>query len=174
MNKYLQHILSLNKFNIIIGNLNIDMNKMDALQNKMKNIILKYGLKISNNFNTRISGNSQTKIDVILSNHIEAINCTPLNGEDITDHETISIKILNNEIYDKNENEILSWKKYTKDKLIENIRNCSWHDYEKLSIEEKACKIRENLVKATEPSIERKIMNNQVIKKNGLTMSLEK
>lgn len=151
MNEYLHKVIDLSKLNIIMGDLNVNLNKEEALSTKMKNVIMKYGMNVINNFNTRINTNTETKIDVILTNRSDEIVCKVMNDEHITDHETILVTITGNTNDNKQVNKILSWRDYSREKLISNLSKRSWSEFDKLSLETKIMKIRENIYDSTVP-----------------------
>lgn len=173
MNKFFDKTLQLNRFNLVMGDLNIDMNKTDTMQNKMNGLLTKYGLSLINNFNTRICDRSQTKIDVVLSNKSNLVNCATLPHEVITDHETVIIEVISEKNSVNNIKEILSWKEYSKYKLIENLRNSSWYFFDGLPLESKVVMLRENLHAATAPSINRVKLKHRINKKAWFTNDLK-
>lgn len=172
LEKYFRNTIGVNKFNIMMGDLNVNMNKSDALQTKINNLIMKYGLNVMNNFDTRISGTSRTKIDLILSNKVDLIGCSPLQNEEITDHETVLIKFLNKERCENRQREILSWRNYNKEKLIDNLRKCSWNSFDCLSIDSKIVLLRENLYNATETLVKRIKTKSNIKKKPWFNRNL--
>lgn len=54
-----------------------------------------------------------------MANDEDALECQPLCNELITDHETISIKVRRSDRVMEDKMEVISWKNYSKQKLIE-------------------------------------------------------
>lgn len=145
-------VINLNKLNLITGDLNINLNKLNNKYAKIsKNIFTKHDLKITANFITRENNNDGTLIDMIVSNKPEIIECKSLDNEIISDHKTISIKI--NEISEEKPNRttVISWKNYTKERLLLNLSKCDWSLFHSLSLNDKITLNRMNLMTAVIP-----------------------
>lgn len=144
-------IINLNKFNIIAGDLNIDMNKENKYRKIAIDLFDKYELTLNNKFITRENNNNGTLIDVILTNKNDMILSDVLENEKITDHNTINILFnQDNDINSKKIN-IISWKNYNKENLITNLRRCDWSNIDNLDIDGKIKLIRGNLFKSVFP-----------------------
>lgn len=126
---------------------------------------------MSVNFNTRENENNGTLIDVVLTNESEKVECEPLINEHISDHQTILINIndcKNEEFLDKIN--VLSWKNYTKEKLIDNLRGCEWAAFYSSNINDKVRILRENLLNSVMPLVNNVEIKNNITQKNGLIM----
>lgn len=86
---------SLNKFNVITGDLNIDLNRDNKYARLIQNIISKHGLDLRVNFITRENNNNGTLIDAVLTNDTERVECKPMANEIISDHQTLMINMKN-------------------------------------------------------------------------------
>lgn len=155
-------IVNLNKFNLITGDLNINLNKMSRHANIANNIFVKHNLTMGVNFNTRDNNIDGTLIDVILTNNIENMSCLPLENEQISDHKTIKIQIKMEQNVKYEKINIISWKHYSKDSLIENLRNCNWSTFDGINLESKITLLRENLLKAVMPLTKRVMIKNGI------------
>lgn len=71
----LEETINLNKMNIIVGDININMNINDRLSNLLKSSLMGNDLMIMNNFNTRDNKANSTLIDLILTNKEEKVKC---------------------------------------------------------------------------------------------------
>jgi hypothetical protein len=73
---------------VIAADLNINMNKVSYYSQRLSNLIAQSDLKVINNFATRITNKSSTKIDLIISN-INNIECCTADEHRVADHDTI-------------------------------------------------------------------------------------
>lgn len=168
MDEWLDRITNLRKKMIIMGDVNIDQNKMNSNLKKFINIIKKYDLSQIINFYTYEEGNTRSTIDIVLTNDTEYVKCYPKKDETITDHETIYIEV-NESIYNKNEEAktIISWKNYNKNDLINILTyETDWMNFQTKDINEKVRMLRANIVNATE-KLTKKIKWKNRIKCNG-------
>lgn len=108
------------------------------------------GLIIINNFITRENKNNGTEIDLIATND-NHLKCFPLNDEIISDHKTIMLKMVKNNESKPVKNDIISWKQYTKENLINNLRNCDWSRFYNIPLDAKVQLIRDNLFNSVYP-----------------------
>lgn len=143
--EFLDKVININKLNIIMGDLNFDLNKNNLNNRKINNIFVKYGLIRLTNFDTRSENGSSSSIDVVLTNKPKIVQCKPLNDEIITDHKTLQITIESEKNIPRSKTEVLTWRNYTKFKMIELLRKCNWSDFETGSINEKLSIIRQNM-----------------------------
>lgn len=135
----LNNAIKQSKLVLCMGDLNINMMEITNKTQQFINLYERYDLKSISNFATRITNDSETEIDIVLTNKRENIQCETVIGERVRDHETIQIKISNERTkidYNK-KSTVLSWKKYTKEQLIENLRECPWTDFEEKNLDEK-------------------------------------
>lgn len=100
--EFLSNAVNQNKFCVCTGDLNLNMNENTAKVKRFTNLYNIYGLKYVSDFFTRITNDSQTKIDVVLANMNERVICNAMPNEKISDHETIRIEILSKEKTDFN------------------------------------------------------------------------
>ena len=99
----------LNKGTIISGDFNIDLLKTTPESKRLKNIINLNNMKIINNEATRVTNDSATMIDLIISN-IDQIIAECNDNMKMSDHDTISCNIQfhkrkQHQKYDKNINQ---------------------------------------------------------------------
>lgn len=171
LDEILEQTINLNKLNVITEDLNIDLRRDNQFTRLIQNIISRHGLILSVNFNTRENENNGTLIDVVLTNESEKVECEPLINEHISDHQTILINIndcKNEEFLDKIN--VLSWKNYTKEKLIDNLRGCEWAAFYSSNINDKVRILRENLLNSVMPLVNNVEIKNNITQKNGLIM----
>jgi hypothetical protein len=117
----------------IYGDFNIDMKTKNTYSNKLLNIIHENGLNQLVNENTRINKNSESIIDLIVTNDIYL----PVEVSDnfkISDHETIKILFSTNTqndiikpTYTKN---YRNTKNYSSQKLCEELLKQDWNTFE--------------------------------------------
>lgn len=169
---FFDETINVRKFNLIMGDVNVDMNKEKSLSaKKLTQIFDKYGLTQCVNFNTRITEKSETKIDVILTNKCDKICCVPLLSYRISDHESIKIDIMSDSQNIVECEKVMSWRNYTKESMIENLRKCEWTNFSNSDIDAKVNLLRNNLKTAVAPLIkEVKINLNMRPKKWFLSM----
>lgn len=112
------------------------------------------GLFYVSDFFTRITQESQTKIDVVLTNDKKRVNCQPIPDEKITDHETIKIDVIQEKKRKFEERKmVISWKSYNKNQLINNLRKQKWQNLESMGLDEMINLTRNNLDNAVKPMI---------------------
>lgn len=147
-----------NKLFLCVGdlNLNMDDNSNKKVRN-FKTMLDMHGLHYVSDFFTRITHESQTKIDVILTNDEERVKCQIIPNEKISDHETIKINILHEKKIQNETQMVNSWKNYAKNQLIENLREENWQNFELMNVDEMVEKMRKNLNNAVEPMV-RKVL----------------
>lgn len=94
LNDLLSNSINLNKFNLVAGDLNIDLNKKNNYSKFAEDLFIRHGLELNVNFNTRDNRINGTLIDVILTNKVENIHCIPLENEHVSDHKTIKVEVI--------------------------------------------------------------------------------
>lgn len=151
--EFLAKTIDQNKLCICVGDLNLNMNEKTTSVKQFTDTYEMHGLKYVSDFFTRIAQNSKTKIDVVLTNANERVNCQALPNEKITDHETIRINVANAEKIIYKKQTVISWKNYNKIDLIENLRKTKWHDFDKMDVNEMIQLMRKNLESAAKPMI---------------------
>lgn len=144
----LNKIIKLNKMNVITGDINIDMLKINGTTDKIKDLYIKHGLTLKINFVTRENNGNGTLIDVVLTNKTDKIECTEIEDEIISDHKTIKITVKCEKRQKIMKKMRICWKNYTKIKLIENIRTNDWSHFYSLSLNDKVKMLREKLFDA--------------------------
>lgn len=152
--EFLSKTVNQNKLNICVGDLNLNMNENSKSVSQFKSICDMHGVFYISDFFTRITNNSQTKIDVILTNDTDRVKCNTIPNEKISDHETIKIDISHEEKRDFSKKQIvISWKNYSKDQLIENLRKLNWYNFEMLELHDMINVTRQNLELAVKPIV---------------------
>lgn len=154
--RFLYRSVKLKKNNIIVGDLNIDLNRDNLNTKKIENILIKHGLNQMIDFNTRVVNDSHTKIDVVLTNTTNEIKCRPLHNDEVSDHKTIMINIKITKNITNKIKQIWSWREYSKEMLINNLRNCKWAELQNnTEIEEKIKIMRHNLESSVAPMVKK-------------------
>lgn len=132
MDEFLSRTVDQNKLYVCVGDLNLNMNEKSTGVKQFTDTYEMHGLKYVSDFFTRITQNSKTKIDVVLTNAENRVNCQALPAEKITDHETIKINISIAEKIIYKKQTVISWKNYNKIDLIDNLRKAKWNDFDKM------------------------------------------
>lgn len=163
LDKFLDHTIKLNKLNLCIGDININLKKKSSKEAQANQIFEKHGLIHCMNDYTRITQNTKSQIDVVLSNLPNKVTCEKIQEEMISDHETIQIKI-NCDINKENTKpqEVLSWKQYNKDDLIENLRKCEWGVFYNANLNDKVEILKTNLSNAVAHMLNNVIIKNDI------------
>lgn len=157
---FLEKTVKLNKLNIITGDVNVDMNVTNNNTRCINSLLNKHGLKLIVNFNTRVTNESQTLIDYVITNESDRVKCKPLPCDIISDHETIDIVIFRQNYFIGSDEYVMSWNEYSKDKLIRNLRNCDWSLFNLVNIDKKLQILRENLLNSVIPLTKYVLINN--------------
>lgn len=145
MNEFIETTININKLNIIVGDINFDFSKQNPRILAMNRMFETCGLTIISNFFTRVTNESKTQIDLVLTNKPDLLACQIENSERISDHETISICFKNDLKITEVHETFLSWKNYSIENLIGNLRNCNRYSFEIMNVNEKIELIRSNL-----------------------------
>lgn len=91
---------------------------------------------------------------MILTNDKERVKCQAIPNEKISDHETIKIEILHENKKELSKKRmVISWKNYSKELCIENLRKLNWYDFEMLELDDMIKRMRDNLECAVKPMI---------------------
>lgn len=163
----LDKIVVVDKLNVIIGDINIDMKCNDSNTENTLNMFQKYDLALITDFITRNNDRNGTIIDVVFTNDDNRVGCFPLENEIITDHKTIMIHIKNKEmIHKKDFSYVLSWSKYSKEQLLNNLSLCDWSNFNMFNINERLNLLRDNMTISVLPMIKRIKIKNTVIDKS--------
>lgn len=175
IDEILDEIIVQDKLNVIGGDLNINLNMKNKNSKLIKDMLTRYELKLNVNFVTRNNEANGTMIDVILTNNNEKLKSKVLENEIISDHKTIivTIKTEINEI-NKNKTTVISWKKYSKDSLLSNLRKCNWTHFETLDVNKKLALIKTNLLGAVVPLTKELKIRNILNQRYGLIANSEK
>ena len=107
-------VFSSNYRGILVGDFNLNYLSNDFYVNKMKNILLTYGISQSVLEPTRITNDSQTLIDYVLSNqynYVVKVHSCPK----ITDHSIISINMCN--VYNNENNLVRKYRNLSENNL---------------------------------------------------------
>lgn len=127
--------ISLN--NIVCGDFNIDLMKMDTYSKRVTNIINNTGMKQIVNSATRITKKSKTLIDYVISNNY-LIKANVLLDDKISDHCTIEIE-LPKKCSIVSESKIVSkFVNYSKEAICEDLKKIDWNSVKNCGLNEKA------------------------------------
>ena len=173
INEYIETNVNINKLNVIAGDINFDFSKNSQRILAFKMMFDSCGLQIISDFFTRITNESQTQIDLILTNRPTNLLCQIENDERISDHETISLSYTTNLKISDTPETFLSWKYYNPNDLIENLRKCQWNTFEQISIDEKIDLIRSNLLASVNPMIKNIKVREKEVKLNWFDDELQ-
>jgi hypothetical protein len=122
-------------FNLITGDFNIDLNKKMQCVDKINSIFLQHNLiQIVNKF-TRETKNSTTIIDYVLTN--DNVSYRMCCNDNISDHNVIQMNIDNHHIKEKKNKTKKTFMKYSKEKLLDSIKNCEFYELQGLGLNEK-------------------------------------
>jgi hypothetical protein len=158
----LENVLEPSKLNVFIGDFNINMNNRTTYSDKLKQVIELYGLKQLINWPTRITENSQTIIDLVISND-NSIKCKTRSDWKISDHETIQVKITNNTECERSVNRsITSWDRYNADDLIMQLSGIDWGEWYALNVHTKTELLRNRVITAVKTLIDVKTINIKI------------
>lgn len=120
------------------------MMKKETYSLKLQRLIEFYGLKQLVNEPTRTTQNSETLIDLCLTNHFE-LEAKVLHYPKITDHSLIKICVNNKQVVEKETKKVKCFKNYSKNKLNEELRLTDWSVLKDLDLSEK-CDFIQNSV----------------------------
>lgn len=149
VDQMLNKIVNNNKLNIIMGDLNIDLNKQNSYTKSIENMLNKHGLVNKAKFNTRISANSASKRDVVWTNENDRVTCEPIQNE-ISDHETIRIKINSMLVVVEKSFKVISWKNYSKERLMSEMHKSNFIEIWHANEDEKIAIMRSEIQSAVE------------------------
>lgn len=110
--EFLEKTIKLNKMNIIVGDINVNMNEINTSSRALNCLFDRHGLNLIVDFNTRVTNISQTLIDLVITNKPESVSCSTIPNEKITDHETIGIIIAKEKSEIVSHECVLSWTEY--------------------------------------------------------------
>ena len=128
--------------NILIGDFNINTNVRSTYSIQLTELLSIYNMKQIIDFNTRITENSATKIDLLFTNS-NNILCKKMDDFQISDHETILFNIKSDREYQMRKTvKIISWQNYSKDNLINNLRFCYFGNFKELDLNTKVLLIK--------------------------------
>lgn len=148
-----------NKLNVFIGDFNINMNKRYTYSDKLSQVLDLYGLKQLINFPTRITDNSSTIIDLVISND-NSIKCKARSDWKISDHETIQIEITSNAQCERSVNRcITSWDRYNADDLTSQLSGLDWNEWYGLNLNAKTEFLRNRVIEAVKTLVDVKSIN---------------
>lgn len=141
-------------------NLNINLNEKSKKVNDFNRAYKMHGLSYISDFFTRITQESQTKIDVILTNATDRVHCFTNPKEKITDHETIQIEIDSEKRNFNEKKMVISWREYNKERLLINLMRENWN-FESMQLDEMVDLLRSNVENSVKP-----LLKNVVIRSN--------
>lgn len=128
--------INLSKSCVVVGDFNIDMCKENSNTNKLEQVINTHGLKQIVTFHTRVTQQTNTMIDLILTNN-EKMRCEPLMNDKISDHETISMYVEQETQETDNKTVITSWKNYNVVELQTYLHTIQWNTFFVSTLEDK-------------------------------------
>lgn len=136
--------------NIWIGDFNIDLNRSnDTYTKKLLRLISASGMKQSIHEPTRVTEQSKTLIDLVISNDYN-ISCKVLNEHRISDHETIEVRICNSSEMEARKDLITvkCWEKYSKEEIERILSGSDWSEWYQLNVAEKTTYLESKLKNA--------------------------
>lgn len=151
LDAFFEKIVRLNKLNVITCDMNVDMNLSSNNTRYINDLLEKHGIKQIVKFATRHTNETQTLIDYVITNSNDRVSCKPLSSENITDHETIEIKITINTCEKGTPERVLSWSNYDKYQMIANLMKCDWSTFNVSCIDNKLDILRSNLEWSVSP-----------------------
>lgn len=158
--KYIRHEI----LTVIVGDFNINLLKNDFYCEKMKSVLKSLGMKQFVSEPTRITKNSKSLIDYVISNRYK-MKVKVLLNEKISDHSTI-ICDLKQKCENNGRIEIKSKiSNYSKEIFIDNLTQIDWTEAFKFNVNEKANFVVSNLKKCFSQfvqEIELQSLNSQV------------
>jgi hypothetical protein len=148
-------------FNCIVGDFNIDVSKNRYYSKKLINLYQLYGMTQIMSDYTRIDRNSKSIIDLVLINE-DCFNASVLDIANIADHRTIVIEDQNSrhkklKVFEKIE--ILDWKDYTKQKLVNELKKFDFKSIRSEPIHEKTVVLCEKISDAIDSLVTTKTIN---------------
>lgn len=149
------------KMCVTVGDFNIDVSKATTYSERLNDLIIDSGQKQIVDYFTRVTKESKTIIDLIITNNIFATSST--SDARITDHETLEITTTARE--DKNDTykTIISWKNYSKELLNEVLLRIGWNDFYDINdLNEKLVYICDNITKSVERLLDKKIVKCEI------------
>lgn len=136
------------KLNVFVGDFNIDMSRNFTYSDKLNQIIRLHGMKQLMNVPTRITENSQTIIDLVISND-NSIVCKTRDDWKVSDHETIEIEInSSNEFENEVKRLITTWDRYNPDELALGLSGRDWSMWHSMDVHVKTKFLRNRIIEA--------------------------
>jgi hypothetical protein len=142
--------------NIFIGDFNIDMSRSFTYSDKLNQIIRSHGMKQLINVPTRITENSQTIIDLVISND-NTIKCKPRGDLKVSDHETLQIEIINDkQLENEVRRSITSWDRYSTGELSGSLSGRDWSMWYNMDIHAKTKFLRNRVTEEVNKLVDHK------------------
>jgi hypothetical protein len=144
--------------NIILGDFNIDVSKNRYYSKKLIDLYEFYGLRQIVTDYTRITNGSNSIIDLVLTNETDLITYME-DKANIADHRTIvieSITTRQEKVKNYEEIEVLDWKDYSKQKLINELNKFDFNTIKNISIHAKTEILCEKLSSAVNVLVKKK------------------
>jgi Reverse transcriptase (RNA-dependent DNA polymerase)/Endonuclease-reverse transcriptase len=124
-NEWIDELVDHKSRTIILGDFNIDISKSSYYSNKLKSIINSSGMRQLVKTPTRVTHNSKTIIDLVLTNDYSKVELVDnKEGQNISDHEMIFIKI---------ELKVYHKKELKGDQIINKRKRISEYDVDRLN-----------------------------------------
>lgn len=141
--EWCENNLDLSKRNIICGDFNIDLMRKTYQANKLQYVIDYTGMKQAVNGPTRITDKSETKIDLVITNC--DVEVEVMKEDKISDHATLNIRTSLFNTCERSKIFVNRVVGYSKDKLIDKLKECDWTNLSTKSVDDKAKILTERL-----------------------------
>ncbi|KAG8237491.1 hypothetical protein J437_LFUL017036 [Ladona fulva] len=130
LDEWFENVVNKNNKFILIGDFNINIKKNSTYSSKLMSVIENYGLKQFVKDFTRVTMDSRTLIDLVISNQ-KKLKVTKPDIAKISDHDLLNIEC---EFFNINEfvqpfvepREIKLWEKIQKEDLKDYLKTCNW------------------------------------------------
>lgn len=146
---------------VVCGDFNINMMKETIYTNRLKRKLDEYGMKLIVNEPTHKQNETESLIDLCVTNMSERkIECTVTDEDQIADHKNILVTILTKRNEYKTNYEIVKtiWKNYSAEKLCENILTWidQWNEIKTKTVKEKMKWFLNRLMNSTKELVEKR------------------
>lgn len=143
---------------MIIGDFNINLLKEETYSRGLRKLIEFQGLKQIIKVPTRVTNNSSTLIDLVITNHFE-LKADVLNVPKISDHSLIQIDVVDEIKIKKDLARVKSYKDYSKEKLLKILQSFDWKTADNLEFGEKCKFLEQKLEESINKLISHKVID---------------
>lgn len=148
---------------IMCGDFNVNMMKQNTFTERLERKLDEYGIRLINDEPTHKQNETETLIDLCLTNISERkITCIATEVDQIADHENLIITLKSKRREYKINREIMRtvWKKYSGEKLCDIILTWldEWDQIKNKSVDEKMNWFLVRLMESTQQLVERKLV----------------